>query len=268
MDNLVKVLDKGFVRLEEFAGGDNAVVRAARVSYGPRPPDEVKDKKLIRYMLEHEHGTPFEKSMFEFHVKAPIFVFRQWHRTRIGVSYNEKSARYSEMGVNEQEEDAFYIPTLWRAPEKGPGANKQGSVAAELDHVRMTRILETSCRNAMSDYRMLLELGAAKEMARMVLPVDLFSEMYVTFNARSLMFFIALRSDTHAQAETRLYSHAMALFLRDKMPWTWDAFADELEEREARRKCPKNYSELWAYIEAADQLAEDLGGAAAAGIVA
>lgn len=243
----VKVLDHGFVRLEDFSGGDNSVVRAARVSYSPRNPDEEKDKKLITYMLDHEHGTPFEKSMFEFHVKAPIFVFRQWHRTRIGVSYNEQSARYSEMT------DEFYIPTKWRAQENGPKANKQGSEDSfALPHKVLSEVFEKNCAQAFENYKWYLKQGVAREMARMVLPVNLYSQMYVTFNARSLMFFIALRSDSHAQAETRQYSHALALFLRYKMPWTWDAFADELKEREARRKCPKDYSELWAYLEKAD----------------
>ena len=250
MENLVRILDKGFVRLEDFSGGDNSVVRAARVSFGPRPVDEEKDRRLVEFMLENEHGSPFEKNWFEFHVKAPIFIFRQWHRTRIGVSYNEKSARYSEMS------DEFYFPTRWRAQEKGPKANRQGSVDAELYNDAMTGILQKSCEASMAAYRRLLEMGAAREMARMTLPVNLYSEMYATFNARSLMFFIALRSDAHAQAETRQYSHALALFLREKMPWTWAPFVEELKDRETRRH-PKNYQELWAYIEAADKAAED-----------
>lgn len=235
--NEIKVLDKGFIRLEAFTGGDESVIRSARVSYGPKPPDAEKDKKLISFMISSEHGTPFEHNLFTFHVKAPIFVFRQWHRTRIGVSYNELSARYSEM------KDDFYIPKNWRAQEKGPKANKQGSVEADLDHAACTDTLIASSEQSMIHYRYLLEKGVAREMARMVLPVNLYSEMYCTMNARSLMNFIALRSDGHAQWETRQYSHAMAHFLEDKMPWTAEVFFEFLQMRKNR-----NYSEMFYQI--------------------
>lgn len=234
MKEPISVLDKGFVRLEAFVGGDDAVVRSARVSYGARPHDEAKDKKLISYMLEHEHGTPFEHNMFTIHVKAPIFVFRQWHRNRIGVSYNELSARYTEM------KDDFYIPSIWRAQDT---KNKQGSIVSDLQHHWLEAEARSACAKAMESYRFLLENGAAREMARMVLPVNLYSEMYFTCNARSLMGFIALRSDNHAQAETRQYSHAMARIFQNVMPWTWEAFAEQLKSRKNR-----DYTELWSYL--------------------
>lgn len=232
--NEIKVLDLGFVRLEEFVGGDSSVIRSARVSYGAKPPDEEKDKKLINFMLLNEHGTPFEHCLFTFHVKAPIFVFRQWHRTRIGISINELSARYSEM------KDEMYQPTVWRAQDT---VNKQGSIAADLNHKFCSKVLSNASESAMASYRSLLTAGVAREMARMVLPVNLYSEMYWTCNARSLMNFIALRSDKHAQAETRQYSHAMAYFLREKMPWTFQAFFNSLVERKNR-----DYSELGVFL--------------------
>lgn len=222
----IKVLDKGFVRLENFSGGgDASVVRAARVSYGSESVSEEKDRKLIAYMLKHRHGTPFEHNSFTFHVKAPIFVFRQWHRTRIGVSYNEVSARYTEM------KDDFYLPTEWRAQEKGPGSNKQGSVVDDgLNHKEISTHFRLSCEDAMKSYRVLLGTGVAREMARMVLPVNLYSEMYCTFNARSLMFFLGLRSDAHAQWETQQFSNALAAFFRDAMPWTYSSFYESLDK--------------------------------------
>lgn len=229
--NEIKVLDKGFVRLEDHTGGDDSVIRAARVSYGAKPPDEQKDKKLISYMMEHEHSSPFEHNLFKFHVKAPIFVFRQWHRTRIGVSYNELSARYSEM------RDEFYIPTTWRAQDQ---KNKQGSVQADLNNNLCTKALIQSYEQSMFVYRLLLQEGVAREMARMVLPVSLYSEMYFTCNARSLMAFMGLRSDIHAQFETRQYSHAMAHFFQEKMPWTAEAFFDSLHQRKNR-----DYNEMF-----------------------
>lgn len=240
MTNEIKVLDKGFVRLEEFSGSDDSVVRSARVSYGARPKDEEKDKKLIDFMLRNEHGTPFEHNHFTFHVKAPIFVFRQWHRTRIGVSYNELSARYSEM------KDEFYLPTIWRGQDT---KNKQGSVLVDLDHDACSVILKRNSEEAMRNYRFLLDNGAAREMARMALPTNLYSEMYFSCNARSLMAFIALRSDNHAQSETRQYSHAMATYLREKMPWTFEAFFNSLLKRENR-----NYSELAEYFTSHDKV--------------
>lgn len=221
----IKVLDKGFVRVEDFMASDDSVVRAARISYGPQPPDMEKDKKLIAYMLKNRHGTPFEHNAFKFHVKAPIFVFRQWHRTRIGVSYNEASARYKEM------QDDFYLPTVWRAQEVGKGANKQGSVAApDLNHKEISEHFRISCEDAMKSYRTLLGTGVAREMARMVLPVNLYSEMYFTINARALMLFLSLRSDAHAQWETQQYSDALALIFRSAMPWTYEAFYHSLEK--------------------------------------
>lgn len=237
----ISVLDKGFVRLEDFSGGDDAVVRSARVSYGSRPRDEEKDKKLIAYMLSNDHGSPFEHNHFTFHVKAPIFVFRQWHRTRIGVSYNELSARYSEM------KDEFCIPEKWRTQDT---KNKQSSLAADLNHTRCTNAVIQSYEQSMITYRLLLSEGVAREMARIVLPVALYSEMYFSCNARSLMAFIALRSDNHAQAETRQYSHTMAHFFRQKMPWTFAAFFNSLFERKNR-----DYSELGVFLKEHNEVA-------------
>lgn len=221
MNDIINVLDKGFVRLVDSSkNGDQAVVDAARVSYGGSSKGAEADKKLLGYLLKHHHGTPFEATFFKFHIKAPILVFRQWHRHRIGVSYNELSARYTEM------KDEFYIPAVWRAQDT---KNKQGSVAAPLDHAMMNEVLTFGCTEAMARYRRLLSMGAAKEMARMVLPVNLYSEMYFTCNARSLMAFLSLRSDTHAQWEIRQYSHALAWFMKREMPWTYEALTNTAE---------------------------------------
>jgi thymidylate synthase (FAD) len=239
---MIKVLDKGFVRLEEFSGGDAAVLRAARVSYGSSSVDETRDKKLIKFLLDNEHGSPSEHNLFTFHMKHPILVARQIIRHRVGISFNEVSGRYTEM------KDEFYIPTVWRAQDT---KNKQGSVAADLDHVRLTNILIEGCAEDMARYRAMLSLGVAKEMARMVLPVNLYTQWYMSMNARSLMHLISLRSDQHAQAETRQYSHAMALIFQSVMPWTFEAFADSLRARTNR-----DYTELWAYLDAAKPLTE------------
>jgi thymidylate synthase (FAD) len=234
----LKVLDHGFVRLEAHQGGDNAVVRAARVSYGGNtPPDEARDPKLIQYLLKNDHGSPFEHCHFEIHVRAPILVFRQWHRHRIGVSYNELSARYTEL------KEEFYTPATWRAQDT---VNRQGSVAADMDHASATAQQANANRAAWDAYQNLLKLGVAREMARMVLPVSIYSEMYFSANARSLMAFIRLRSDAHAQWETRQYSHAMARIFYECMPWTYAAMNVEMEKDEAAGK--RDYGELRQYM--------------------
>jgi len=218
----IKVLDLGFVRLEDRMGGDMSVIRAARVSYmseKPRPPEE--DEKLIAYLLKHNHGTPFEHAVFQFHVKLPIFVARQWIRHRMS-SYNETSFRYREAP------EEFYIPLKWRAQEI---KNKQGSVDSDaLPHDEWNKKLNNHCEASMKFYKELLEGGAAREMARMALPTNLYTEWYWTVNARSLMHFISLRSDSHAQWETRQFSHALASIMRESMPWTWKAFNTPLGE--------------------------------------
>ncbi|MDE2490838.1 MAG: FAD-dependent thymidylate synthase [Elusimicrobia bacterium] len=211
----VEVLDKGFVRLVEFMGGDQGVVDAARVSYGGTSKGAEADRKLIAYLMKHKHESPFEHSVFKFHVKTPLFVMRQWIRHRIA-SYNEISARYTEV------KDEFYVPTRWRAQDV---KNKQGSVAAPaLDHAALTERFSTQVDAALACYKDLLAAGVAREMARMVLPVNMYTEFYWTINARSLMNFVSLRADAHAQWEIQQYGEALARFFREAMPWTYEAF--------------------------------------------
>jgi thymidylate synthase (FAD) len=211
----VKVLDKGFVRLVDFMGGDQGVVDAARVSYGGKSKGSDADKKLIAYLLKHKHETPFEHAVFKFHVKTPIFVMRQWIRHRMA-SYNEISARYTEV------KDEFYVPTKWRAQDL---KNKQSSVAAPaLDHAALTKRFAAQVDESMACYKELLAAGVARELARMILPVNAYTEFYWTVNARSLMNFVTLRADAHAQWEIQQYGEAAARFFRSEMPWTYEAF--------------------------------------------
>lgn len=214
-ENLFKVLDKGFVRLVDFIGGDQRAVESARVSFGSVSKGAQRDKKLLEYLLEHEHFSPFEHSVFQFHIKCPIFVARQWMRHRIA-SYNEISARYTEV------KEEFYFPEKFRAQDK---SNTQGSVdSSALDNEKMLEIYDDALKHSYMAYKKLLEAGAAREMARMVLPVSMYTEYYWTINARSLLNFIKLRTDSHAQYEIRLYAQAIAEIFEQKMPWTWEAF--------------------------------------------
>ncbi len=213
--NATAVLDKGFVRLVESMGGDQGVVDAARVSYGGVSRGAEADKKLISYLLAHSHLTPFEHAVFKFHVNAPIFVARQWFRHRFA-AYNEISYRYT------QAKDEYYIPQNWRAQDR---KNRQGSVEAPaLDHVALTEKFSEQIRRASALYEEMIAAGVAREMARMILPVNLYTQFYWTVNARSLMNFVSLRADAHAQWEIRQYAMALAGIFREKMPWTYEAF--------------------------------------------
>lgn len=224
----VKVLDKGFVRLIGLLGGDQRVVQAARVTYGSQSTSEDRDKKLIAYLLRNAHFSPFEHSVFQFHVKCPLFVARQWMRHRWS-SFNEVSARYTEMPEEVYQPQAFRVQDL---------KNKQGSVAASslnqqaaLDEYR--HAMEAS-RGA---YEKLLSMGVAREMARLTLPTSQYTQYYWTVNARSLMNFLALRMDEHAQFEMREYAGAISGMFAKAMPWTYAAFCGNFTEKGSLSKC-------------------------------
>ncbi len=211
----MKVLDRGFVELVSVMGNDLTVVRAARVSTGSGSKGPEKDRRLIEYLMKHRHETPFEHVVFTFHVKCPIFVARQWFRHRIA-SYNEKSARYSEM------EEEFYMPEKMRAQHP---KDKQASIESdEIDHERAKEIIQDVYDHAYKAYRELLDMGVARELARIVLPMALYTEFYWTVNMRSLMNFLSLRADSHAQKEIREYAVAIAKYFRECCPWSYEAF--------------------------------------------
>jgi len=232
----VEVLDKGFVRLVGLLGGDVAVVQSARVSYGQGSKGEERDRKLLAFLLKHKHMTPFEHSVFTWHVKTPIFVMRQWIRHRAG-AFNEVSARYTEV------QDEFYLPETFRAPD---AKNKQSSQSAPaLDQGRCREVLERSQRAAYEAYQELLKAGAARELSRLALPVSQYTQFYWTVSARNLMHFINLRADAPAQWEIQRYAEALTAFFARKLPWTWAAFLENgwtgknarLDE-EKRSLCP------------------------------
>ena len=219
----IDVLDKGFIRLVDFMGGDNRVVSSARVSFGAVSKGEEQDKRLIKYLLEHAHHTPFEHCYFQFHICCPIFVARQWMRHRWG-SYNEVSARYTQV------KDEFYIPSQFRGQDT---KNKQGSVpTSSLDQKALIKLYEDSVEASYAAYKKLIDAGVAREMARGVLPVCQYTQFYWSVNARRLLNFLSLRTDKHAQWEIRVYADAIAKIFQEKMPWSWEAF------EEINRKLP------------------------------
>ncbi len=209
-----QVLDKGFVRLVDFVGGDAAVVRAARVSIGQGSKGEERDRQLIDYLLRHRHETPFEHSVFTFHVKCPIFVARQWFRHRMA-SYNEISGRYTRL------EFEFYLPEHLRT-EKGSDYQYE-QLGEEVDS-RLRRQMAEHFVRSYELYQALLAEGVAKEHARIVLPLAQYTQFYWTVNARSLMNFLSLRTDRHAQHEIRAYAEAIMKIFAAKMPWSHQAF--------------------------------------------
>jgi thymidylate synthase (FAD) len=217
----ITVLDKGLLELQDFSSdGDLSVVNAARVSFLTQS-DEMseKDEGLIKFLMRERHGTPFEHNFFKFRVKAPLFVFREWHRHRVGHSYNEWSARYSQLAPE------FYIPSVVLGQVGKPGAYTYEEFNDENSE-QFLEWLQDASTLAYDLYEKSLELGIAKQQARLFLPVNIYSEMIWTCNARSLMHFLSLRNAPNAQMEIREYAQVAEGFFFDVMPVTAQAFVD------------------------------------------
>ena len=209
----IPVLDRGFVRLIDHMGSDLSVVNAARVSFGKRKEafDEA-DGKLVDYLAEHDHTSPFRHTALTFHVKAPIFVFRQWMKHRIASEFNEISGRYVEFPENE-----FFVPDTFRRQAK---VNKQGSEGevSGAEGAQARDLYLAACRNALAQYKALITLGVCREQARCLLPLGLYSEVYWTVSLQAAAHFIRLRSDSHAQWEIQQYAHAVRRIVEEVFP--------------------------------------------------
>jgi thymidylate synthase (FAD) len=218
-DNAIQVLDHGFVRLDAAMATDLSVANSARVSFGRRKTEmDESDEGLIRFLMRDRHGTPFEHNSFRFHIRAPIFVAREWFRHRVG-SFNEFSMRYAKAT------DDFYVPEPddVRTQVGKPGAYSFEPVAPEL--AEQTREeLQAVYEHAYATYERLVEAGVARELARAVMPVGAYTEFYWTVNARALMNFVALRAHETAQREIRRYAEAVETFFAEQMPVTHAAF--------------------------------------------
>lgn len=206
-NDVINVLDHGLVRLVDSMGSDLSVVRAARVSYDAAwraGNDAGSDERLIKRLWKDRHTSPFEAVEFQFEVKAPIFVFRQWHRHRTW-AFNELSARYRELP------EEFYIPEP-KSIGVQSSSNKQGRTADdEMIGSREieSRMLREQCEKAFDLYRHLLGNGWPRELARSVLPVSTYSHMFAKVDLRNLLGFLDLRCDPHAQYEIRVYADAL-----------------------------------------------------------
>jgi len=220
-ENTIRVLDHGFVRLDDSMASDLSVVNGARVSFARHKTEmDESDQGLIRFLMRDHHGTPFEHNAFRFHVRAPLFVAREWFRHRVG-SFNEFSMRYAKAS------DEFYVPEPEdvRSQVGKPGAYSFETVEPEL--AEQTREeLQAVYNAAYATYARLVEQGVARELARLVMPMGAYTEFYWTVNARSLMNFISLRAAESAQREIRRYAEACERFFAAKMPVTHSAFVE------------------------------------------
>lgn len=217
-DDVVNILDKGFLALDGAFASDLAVSNGARVSFNLASQEmTARDEGLIRFLMRDHHGSPFEHGYFRFIVKAPLFVVREHHRHRAGHSYNEWSGRYSKMKAE------FYIPSNVRTQVGKPGAYTFEPVDEATREAARGEI-ERQSLEAFAAYERMLELGVAKEVARTVLPLNMYTTYYWSCNPRSLMHFCSLRNSEFAQYEIRELARAAERFLERLMPVTHAAF--------------------------------------------
>lgn len=221
LDKEFKVLDHGFVRLIDYMGNDDAIVQAARVSYGEGTKKVSEDRGLIRYLMRHKHTTPFEMVEFKFHIKLPIFIARQWIRHRTA-NVNEYSGRYSVM------KEEFYLPKMDEIRFQST-VNKQGRSDKEVPSETKAELLDYMRNNQVDSYAKYLEyvdMGLARELARVNLPLSLYTEWYWKIDLHNLFHFLRLRMDPHAQKEIQDYAKIMGMMVEKVCPMAYESFLD------------------------------------------
>jgi thymidylate synthase (FAD) len=228
----IQVLDHGFVRVIDYMGDDSAIVQAARVSYGKGTKKITQDKGLIFYLMRHRHTTPFEMCDMKFHIKLPIFVARQWIRHRTA-SVNEYSARYSILTKE------FYIPKREHLAAQSR-SNRQGrdKILSDDEAQRVLDLLQNDSETCYQHYAEMLnedqfgtpynedKTGLARELARMNITLNYYTEWYWKINLHNLLHFLALRADPHAQYEIRVYAEKMLEIVQKWVPLTYEAFVE------------------------------------------
>ncbi len=226
----IPVLDHGFIRVVDYMGSDSAIVQAARVSYGKGTKKTNEDAGLINYLMRHRHTTPFEMCEIKFHIKLPIFIARQWIRHRTA-NVNEYSARYSIL------DKEFYIPPMEQLAAQSK-KNKQGrdELLTGSEAKRVLEILKTDSEQVYDHYVEMLNEdevgnvldegrnGLARELARMNLTLNYYTQWYWKIDLHNLLHFLALRADNHAQYEIRVYAQAMLDVVKRWVPTTYEAF--------------------------------------------
>ena len=218
------VLDHGFIRVIDYMGDDSAIVQAARVSYGAGTKHVQNDEGLIRYLMRHWHSTPFEMCEIKLHVKLPVFVARQWIRHRTA-NVNEYSARYSIL------DREFYIPEPSQLAAQSTVNNQgRGEVLSGEESARVLAMLKSDAAQMYDHYEAMLsqegQQGLARELARMNLPMNIYTQWYWKVDLHNLFHFLRLRADPHAQYEIRVYAEAIAACVRDWVPLAFAAFED------------------------------------------
>ncbi|MDP3263725.1 MAG: FAD-dependent thymidylate synthase [Tabrizicola sp.] len=218
------VLDHGFIRVIDYMGDDAAIVQAARVSYGAGTKHVQNDEGLIRYLMRHWHSTPFEMCEIKLHVKLPVFVARQWIRHRTA-NVNEYSARYSIL------DREFYIPAPDQLAAQSTVNNQgRGEVLQGEEAARVLDLLKSDANRAYDHYEAMLsqdgQQGLARELARMNLPANIYTQWYWKVDLHNLFHFLRLRADAHAQYEIRVYAEAIAACVKDWVPLAYAAFED------------------------------------------
>ena len=227
-----EVLDHGFVRVIDYMGDDSAIVQSARVSYGKGTKQISNDKGLIKYLMRHRHSTPFEMCEIKFHIKLPIFIARQWIRHRTA-NVNEYSARYSIL------DKEFYIPPMENVAAQSMINNQgRGEVLSSDEAAEVISILKKDAEQTYANYETLLnenpngesidssKPGVARELARMNLTLNTYTQWYWKIDLNNLLHFLALRADAHAQFEIRVYADIMMDIVKKWVPIAADAFED------------------------------------------
>lgn len=230
LEQAIPVLDHGFVRLVDYMGDDHAIVQAARVSYGRGTAHRSQNKALINYLMRHQHTTPFEMCEIKLHIKLPIFIARQWIRHRTA-SINEYSARYSIL------DREFYMPeTAHMAAQSETNNQGRGKALAPEDANAFLKILHDDAHQCYNSYQKMLNLddndqpldadapSLARELARMNLTLNYYTQWYWKINLHNLLHFLRLRADPHAQYEIRAYAEAILEIVKAWVPMAYDAF--------------------------------------------
>jgi len=221
LDKEFPVHTHGFVRLVDYMGGDAAIVQAARVSYGEGTKKISEDRGLIRYLMRNKHTSPLEMVEFKFHVKLPIFIARQWIRHRTA-NVNEYSGRYSVMP------DEFYVPTdadirLQATDNKQGRSNEKVPLSIK---VTTKSIMRREQKITYDNYESFVDIGIARELARINLPLSMYTQWYWKIDLHNLLHFLRLRMDKHAQKEFRDYAEIIAMMVKKTCPLVWEAFED------------------------------------------
>ena len=225
-----QVLDKGFIEVVDSLGNDLTVVNSARVSFGKRKTKfDKSDERLVRYLAKYKHYSPFRHLQVQFHIKAPEFVMRQWYKHVVGIettsnssakdhAWNEISGRYVPV-------EDFYIPEVWRKQSED---NKQASegVLDDLQQKRMTSVFNEYMRQVEMAYDRMIDAGMAKEQARIILPLNQYTEVYWTASFQAVMNFIELRNEKTSQIEIQEYAKVMLEQMKEVFPKTTELWCE------------------------------------------